>query len=113
MLPGVLLAAGLQLGAGPAAHAESDARATPATEAGSADRTAPEGKLRLADAGETAVPDSWIVVLRQPAGAAPAASSSAPASADVPAVARDSSDAPRGRASGMCTGPRCAASPRG
>ncbi len=82
MLPGVLLAAGLQLGAGPAAQAESDARATPATEAGSADRTAPEGKLRLAGAGETAVPDSWIVVLRQPAGAGPA-------SADVPAVARD------------------------
>ncbi|MFD9881118.1 S8 family peptidase [Streptomyces alboflavus] len=82
VLPGVLLAAGLQLGAGSAAQAESDARATPATEAGSADRAAPEGKLRLAGAGETAVPDSWIVVLRQPAGAAPA-------SADVSAVARD------------------------
>ncbi|WP_405651645.1 S8 family peptidase [Streptomyces sp. RK9] len=82
VLPGVLLAAGLQLGAGPAAQAGSDARATPAAEAGSAERAAPEGKLRLAGAGETAVPDSWIVVLRQPTGAAPA-------SADVPAVARD------------------------
>ncbi|WJV44474.1 S8 family peptidase [Streptomyces flavofungini] len=97
VLPGVLLAAGLQLGAGPAAQATSPA------DAASAGRAAPEGKLRLAGTGETAVPDSWIVVLKGPAGATSAAASSgatatAPASsgaapstapADVPAVARD------------------------
>ncbi|MFD0417626.1 S8 family peptidase [Streptomyces sp. NPDC127108] len=88
VLPGVLLVAGLQFGAG------SAARATPATDAVS-DRAAPTEKLRLAGAGETAVPDSWIVVLRERAGAAPAAASTdtpattASASANVRAAARD------------------------
>lgn len=88
VLPGVLLAAGLQLGSGPAAQATS------ATEAAPADRAAPEGKLRLAGTGETAVPDSWIVVLREPGGTAPAPDSPSPSSSsttasDVSAVARD------------------------
>lgn len=85
VLPGVLLAAGLQFGAGPAA-----AQHTSAAPAAPADQTAPEGKLRLAGAGETAVPNGWIVVLRGAAGAAPATGSTASAtSADVSAVARD------------------------
>ncbi|EPH44290.1 putative Aqualysin-1 [Streptomyces aurantiacus JA 4570] len=62
-LSATLLAAGLQLGTAPASA-----------------QPAPEGELRSAGPGEAAVPDGWIVVLKEPARAA---------TADVSAVARD------------------------
>ncbi|GGS22374.1 hypothetical protein GCM10010252_71910 [Streptomyces aureoverticillatus] len=62
-LSATLLAAGLQFGTAPASA-----------------QAAPEGELRSAGPGEAAVPDGWIVVLKEPAGAA---------AADVSAVARD------------------------
>ncbi|ATL25534.1 S8 family peptidase [Streptomyces formicae] len=66
LLPAALIAAGLQLGATPAGHASSGPSA---------------GELRLARGAEIAVPDSWIVVLKEPAKAG--------ADAAVPTVARE------------------------
>ncbi|KUF15248.1 S8 family peptidase [Streptomyces silvensis] len=69
-LSAALLAAGLQLGVAPGAgaHAGTGSDTGSGTGSGGGDK-----------AGE-AVPDGWIVVLKEPAGAAPA---------DVPAVARE------------------------
>ncbi|WP_224058972.1 S8 family peptidase [Streptomyces kanamyceticus] len=69
LLPAALIAAGLQLGVTPpAGHASSGPSA---------------GELRLARGAEVAVPDGWIVVLKEPAKAAAAAA------AAVPDVARE------------------------
>ncbi|MFE0175389.1 S8 family peptidase [Streptomyces sp. NPDC059002] len=65
LLPAALIAAGLQLGVTPAGHASSGGSA---------------GELRLARGSEVAVPDSWIVVLKERATAT---------GTGVPAVARE------------------------
>lgn len=61
LLPSAALLAAALLPIVPLASAASAASADPA------DSAAPVGKLQLAGPAETAVPDSWIVVLKEPA----------------------------------------------